>query len=107
MLGANLSVEALRSAVQLACQPQNAGRIVAGRKQVLDLPRDWVVGNFVQVAAEALDLSDNWEYRRLLELAELLDAALVKQLILVGLQSEDPELREAAEDYRVRLASTL
>jgi hypothetical protein len=94
------TLEALRSAVQLACQPQNAGRIVAGRRQVLAYPRAWVLEQIEQVAVEALDMSDYWEYRRLLELAVLLDAGLVQRFVRRGLGSADPEVREAAEEFR-------
>ena len=104
MAEAEPSLDALRAAVQLACQPQNAGRIVAGRQQVLAMPRPWVLERIERVAAEALDLADYWEYRRLLELADLLDAGLARRLVPVGLASSDPDVREAAEDFRARLA---
>jgi hypothetical protein len=100
MTKAEPSLDALRSAVQLACQPQNASRIVAGRQQVLALPRSWVMAHIEPVAAVALDLSDDWEYRRLLELAALLDAELVQRLVQLGLANSDPEVREAAQDFR-------
>src|SRR5262245_55278805 len=101
MAEAEPSLDSLRSAVQLACQPQNAGRIMAGRQQVLALPRAWVLERIERVAAEALDLSDYWEYRRLLELAKLLDDGLVQRLVTLGIGSSDPDVREAAEDFRV------
>jgi hypothetical protein len=67
---------------------------------VLALPRAWVLERIEQVAAEAIDLADYWEYRRLLELAELLDAGLVHRFVRLGLDSEDPDVREAAQDFR-------
>src|SRR5436305_3972257 len=89
-------LDTLRSAIRLACQPQSIRRIVAGRKQVLDLPHDLVLENIESVAVEVLDLSDYWEYRRLLELAAMLDAGLVQRLVQLGLTSSDPDVREAA-----------
>jgi hypothetical protein len=100
MSEANPSIDALRLAVQLACRPQNAGRIVAGRQQVLAMPRTWVIEYLERVAAASLNLSDYWEYRRLLELADLLDQELVQRLVLLGLDSTNADVREAAEDYR-------
>jgi hypothetical protein len=96
------TLDALRAAVQLACQPQNAWRIVAGRNQVLVMPRDWVMAHVEEVAAESLDLCDYWQYRRLLELAELLDSGLVRRLVPQGLSSSDPDVREAAEEFAAR-----
>jgi hypothetical protein len=93
------SLDALRAATRLACQPQSAGRIIAGRRQVLAFPRSWVLKCIEQVAVEVLDLSDYWEYRRLLELAQLLDPTLLQRFASLGLNSRDPEVREAAADF--------
>ena len=92
-------LETLRSAVELACQPQNAWRIVRGRETVLAMPRPWVLEHVRVVAEEALDLADYWEYRRLLELLDLLDPGLVQRFASRGLSSLDPDIREAAEEY--------
>src|SRR5262249_41473069 len=100
MAEAEPSLDALRVAVQLACQPQSSGRIMTGRRQVLAFPRPWVIAHFEHIAATALDLSDYWEYRRLLELAALLDAELLQRLVRLGLVSSDPDLLEAAQDFR-------
>jgi hypothetical protein len=97
------SVEDLRAAIQLACQAQNAHRIEAGRHQVLAMPLSWVLERIEQVAAESLDLSDYWEYRRLLELVELLDVTVLERLISLGLGSSDPDVRETAQDYKTRI----
>lgn len=92
-------LELLRSAVENACQPQNAWRIEQGREAVLAMPRAWVLQHIAAVAEEALDLLDYWEYRRLLELLTLLDPELVRRFVARGLASSDPDVREAAEDF--------
>jgi hypothetical protein len=94
------TIEALRAAVELACQPQNAWRIVQGREAVLAMPRPWVLEHVAAVADETLDLTDYWEYRRLLELLHLLDPTLVRRFVSRGLSSPDPDVRDAAEDFR-------
>jgi hypothetical protein len=96
------NLDDLRSAVQLACQPQNVSRICAGRRQVLEMPRDWVLEKIEQVAQDAVNLSDYWEYRRLLELAELLDTGLLQRIAAWGLHSGDEDVQEAVEDYRAK-----
>ena len=89
----------LQSAVSRACQPTFVPSIMEGREAVLLLPRKWVLTNIERVANETLDLSDYWEYRRLLELYSLLDPALVERLVIEGLKSDDPDVLEAAEDF--------
>lgn len=95
------AIEELRAAIQLACQPQNAHRIVAGRQQVLAMPRGWVLQSIEEVATDCLDLTDYWEYRRLLELASELDADLVQRLVQLGHASDCNDVREAARDFKI------
>jgi hypothetical protein len=97
------SFDLLRKALGRACQAQHIRNILAGRQQVLALPRAWVLECIERVAAEVLDLNDDWDYLRLLELAELLDAALVQRIVTLGLTSSNPEVREWAEDFQNRL----
>lgn len=96
----NPPVDELRSGLELACQPQNASLIVVGRSRVLELPREWVLDHIEQVAMAALDLSDDWEYRRLLELAEMLDPGLLQRFVSLGLGNPDPDVHEVAEDFK-------
>jgi hypothetical protein len=97
----NWSLDSLRSALRRACQCQHIRNSTAGRQQVLALPRAWVLTVIESVAAEVLDLSDEFEYRGFLELAEMLDADLVQRVAAVGLGSSNPEVQEAAEDFRL------
>jgi hypothetical protein len=100
----NSPVDELRTSLELACQPQNASLIVQGRSRDLALPREWVLDHIEQVAIAALDLSDYWEYRRLLELAELLDPGLLQRFVSLGLGNPDPDVNEAAEDFKRELS---
>lgn len=101
---ANPSLEGLRSRIELACQSTYAPYIEQGRSQVLALPRAWVLEHIENVATSALDLSDYWEYRRLLELAALLDSGLLRRFVLLGLDNRDPDVRQAAEDFNRKLS---
>ena len=89
----------LRAAVELSCMPINAGKIQKGRNAVLELDCKWVLGNIEEIAKNCLNLKDYWEYRRLLELCELLDASLTKRIAQWGLCSDDPDIHEASEDF--------
>jgi hypothetical protein len=95
----NPAIEDLRSSVALACQPTHVRYIVQGRSQVLAMPRAWVLEHIEEVATGALNLSDYWEYRRLLELAALLDSRLLQRFVSLGLGHPDPDVHEAAEDF--------
>src|SRR5579884_430531 len=94
------SLEALKAAVSQACQPSSAPNIIMGRAEVFAMLRAWVLAHIEQAAYETLNLTDEWEYRRLLELFQQLDNSLVQRLIARGLTSPDADIREAAEDFR-------
>ena len=94
------SLEELKTALQLACQPTSAHLIVDARNTVLAFPREWVLENIESAAMNSLDLSDYWEFRRLLELAKLLDAALLQRIVTLGLASSDSDVLEAAQDFQ-------
>jgi len=94
------SIDNLREALQLACQAQHMSNIISGRNQIVALPRSWVLENIEKTAIETLDLGDDWEYRRLLEIADLLrDSGLVSRLVTFGQQSVNPDVREVAEEW--------
>jgi hypothetical protein len=65
------------------------------------MPREWVVEHLEMVACDVLDLGDYWEYRRLLELAQLIDGGILARLVAFGLKSSDPDITDAANDFRV------
>jgi hypothetical protein len=100
----SLSIDDLSMSVKLACQPTSTHLIVRGRSQILALPRSWVLQHIEQVALAVIDLSDYWEYRRLLELAELLDSGLLQRFVSLGLGNLDPDVNEAAEDFKRELS---
>ncbi len=93
------SLEDLRSSVALACQPTGSTSIMKGRSQVYDLPREWVLENIEHAAFSILDLSDYWEFRRLLELLQPLDSEILQRFVSIGLAHTDADVREAAEDF--------
>ena len=78
----------LRAALGRACQAQNAAVITQGRREILALPRDFVLQNIERIAADALPLEDGWEFRRLLEVYDQLDGGLLLQLAATGLSSQ-------------------
>jgi hypothetical protein len=89
----------IRNALEYACRCQSLPAIRRGRTEILSLPRAIVLEVIESVAAEKLPLSEEWEYRRLLELYRELDTGLLQRLVASGLVSADADIREAAEDF--------
>jgi hypothetical protein len=93
----------LRAALERACQAQNVANIIQGRRETLALPRETVLQNIERLAAVSLPLNDEWVFRRLLEIYELLDRGLLGRLVQTGLASGNAEIKEAAKDFRERV----
>lgn len=73
-----------------ACRSQGIEAILLGRKGLLELPSGWLEKNLDQAIQSVLDMDDEYEYRRLLEvLAELPDRSALKRWVERGKSSED------------------
>lgn len=84
----------------LACQAQNVRNITLGREACLELPRQWLLNRIEKAAFQFLDWkTDDWEFRRLMEVAALLDHGLVSRLAQNGLSSSNTEVVKAAREY--------
>jgi hypothetical protein len=75
------------------------GAITTAREAILSLPRDWVLERIDIVAEPYLQQGTYDEYRRFLELYRDLDPDRMRTLAHRALQSADPDIREAGEDF--------
>jgi hypothetical protein len=98
-LGQPAGREILAGFLRLACQCQHVGNILIGRHGITAVPRPWVREHIEEVAGQTLNLEDEWEYRRLLEVCQMLDPQLLRHFVERGLASPDEYVREAAEDF--------
>lgn len=90
----------LKTLIEWACQSQNEANIMLGRKKILEINGGWLRLHIVECARNCLDLSDEWEYRRFLELIVLAAPELKASALALGEDSENSEIREAADDFR-------
>lgn len=96
----SVAVSILAGLLQLACQSQNVRNITLGRQGILELPREWTRARTHEIATKTLDLEQEWEYLRLLEVYHELDHVLCANLIAIGLESDNEEIRESAQDFQ-------
>ncbi|MEO7327200.1 MAG: hypothetical protein ABI193_01390 [Minicystis sp.] len=74
--------------------------------RILELPRDWVLANIEAQVEPLLAKGSYEEYRALMELYDQLGAfALERQVAERAAASEDPDIREAGEDFLEGLAT--
>ena len=86
-----------------ACKPQNIMPISIARDCLKQFPVEWVSSKMKQTALKSIDITDDWDYRRLLELSEMISLDLLKWAITLGEKSDNSDILEAADDYNERL----
>ncbi len=91
--------EVLKCLVQFACCSQNTAPISLARKLMGQIPEACLNEHLYPVILESLDLSDEWEYRRGLELLREVGPVKLDDLIAVGRESMDEDIRGTAEDF--------
>lgn len=93
-------LDELRYGLERACTPTYTPYIIEGRKKLCALPRSWVHGQIAQTAKMCININDDWEYRRLLEALSILAATnAMRQFVSIGLDSQDSDVRAAANDW--------
>ena len=94
-----ISTNIVAELIGWACKPQNESTIMIARDCLKQFPIEWVSLRIKQVAIKSIDITDDWEYRRLLELCELISTDLLKWAITLGEKSKNPDIVEAVDDY--------
>ncbi|WP_042726297.1 hypothetical protein [Chthoniobacter flavus] len=97
-IAAQLAVEILAT----CCQAQNVGVITAGRRAFVRMPQNWINEHLPEFVDRAVNFSDDWEYRRFLEVLDGVGSPLLEQYCAIGAASNNPEIREVANDFSGR-----
>lgn len=94
-----LSAKVISYLLKIGCQSTHIGNIRLGKESLISMPRDWLIERIHDIATQTLDLNDDWEYTRLLEIYTLLDKDLLVLLCQLGKQSGNVAIQEAANDF--------
>jgi hypothetical protein len=89
--------------LELACRAQHVGNIQIGRQYLQAIPRAWLLDHIEPLAEGLIASGDDWEFRRLLELYEMLDVKLLKALVSRGQSSGHELVREAAQEFAAKV----
>ena len=98
-LSDSLASEVIGVLLSWACQPQNVTPITIGRNCLKQFPVEWVSPKIKQTVFRFINITDDWDYRRLLELCELISTDLLKWAITLGADSTNPDIIEAVDDF--------
>jgi hypothetical protein len=97
--GEDVGVVVLRHVLSAACGCTHAAGIMNARTRIAEIPPEWLLLHVDQAVVGAVNLEDEWDYRRLLEVIERYCPSKLPHYVSVGLQSKDPEILEAAQAF--------
>ncbi len=86
----------LKYLLELACESQNIRNISLGRQALWSIERKWLISRIEDAAEPLIQLGNEWEYRRLIELYWHIDALLVSRLAQRGQNHKNQEIHFTA-----------
>lgn len=95
-----VSKQVLKVLIENSCLGQNYESIELARKKINEIDKNWLTQYFGEVASTCIDYSDEWEYRRLVELVFLVVPELKQKILEFGAKSENEEIREVVKDFQ-------
>ena len=96
---AEIGEKVLAVLLEWACYGQNVLGIELGRKYISFIPNEWLSQHMIHAVQNYFEYQDYWNYRRLLELAEIEVPELISELIEINKDSTDQDILEMVEDY--------
>lgn len=82
-----------------ACNPTNISPISTARKCLTQFPVEWISNKIKKVYAASIDIADDWDYRRLLELSELISNDMLCWALDLNKESSNDDIKEAISDF--------
>ena len=98
-LSDTLAYKVIGTLLSWACQPTNIMPITIARDCLKQFPVEWVSPKIKQTVFRFIDITDDWDFRRLLELCDLISIDLLKWAITLGADSTNPDIIEAVDDF--------
>ena len=101
-LSEKTAAEVIGKLIFWACNPTNIMPITIARNCLEQFHVDWVSPKIKQTVFRYIDINDDWDYRRLLELCELISLDLLEWAIELNEKSTNPDIVEAVNDFKER-----
>ena len=98
----DISSEIIKALLFYACNPTHIALITYSRKCLSQLSSEWLCIKIKNLVFQSVNIYDDWEDRRFLELSEIISKELLDWGISIAIFSTNPEIVEAAEDFKKR-----
>ena len=94
-----VSQKVLTILLEWACYSQNEASIKLGRNKISEIPKDWLSSHLLNIVTCSFDYSDDWNYRRLLELVVELLPDNKAEFIELNWGTANVDLKEVIDDF--------
>lgn len=96
----DISQKVLSILLEWACYGQSEAGIMLGRRKISEIPVEWLEWNLVRTVKKYFDYSDDWNYRRLLEVVVESVPKLKEEILLLNEDSNDQEILEIRQQFK-------
>ena len=102
-LSDNISSEIVIILLSYVCDSTHIAPITISRECLKQFPVDWITNKIMRLVFKAINIYDDWDYRRFLELSDLISKDLLEWAISISNHSNNSDIIEAATDFTERL----
>ncbi len=95
-----VSENVLSILLKWACYGQSMPGIMMGRGKIAEVPKAWLKARLPDVVKRDFDYSDDWNYRRLLEVVVATVPELKDTILAINAETTDEDLIEVINDFK-------
>lgn len=100
MYNKDIAQKVLSILLEWACYGQNVAGIMMGRRKISEIPIEWLELNLVFTVKNYFDYSDDWNYRRLLEVVVESVPKLTEEILLLNENTDSQDILEIIDDFK-------
>ena len=100
MYNKDIAQKVLSILLEWACYGQNEAGIMMGRRKISEIPIEWLELNLVCTVKNYFDYSDDWNYRRLLEVVVESVPKLTEEILLLNENTDRQDILEIIDDFK-------
>lgn len=95
-----VSEKVLSILLEWACYGQSMPGIMMGRRKIAEIPKAWLKAHLPDVVKRDFDYSDDWNYRRLLEVIVETVPERKDTILAINAGTTDEDLIEVINDFK-------
>jgi len=96
----DISLDIIKILLSYACTPTHIAPITYARNLISQIQTEWICEKIKNLIFKSINIYDDWDYRRFLELSEMISDDLLDWAISISNHSQNPDIIEAAEDFK-------